>query len=338
MGLKYKNNNTDYYIGSKDIINLLINNLNNNKLQNSVILYGDRGIGKSTLVYSIVSRIFDKSINNNDDELEGEYSKTNITHPNFYKISPLYDDEKKSYKNEIVVDQIRELNNYINLTSFDNLPKIILIDSADNLNINASNALLKIIEEPKKNIYFFLISHHLNNLLATVRSRCIKLRVKNPNIDDFKKIININGYNISEIEINDLFYLSRASPGISIDFIDNNFFEIENNIIDLLINKEPLSDNLISFATLASKNNSFFSIFIYISRYILTNIIKYHYGVYESENSFISKYIKKISNLNTPKTVFELLDYLSQYELKIKTFNLDKKLFIINFFSYLKVN
>ena len=63
MGLKYKNSNTDYYIGKKDIINLLINNLNNNKLQNSVILYGDRGIGKSTLVYSIVSRIFDKSIN-----------------------------------------------------------------------------------------------------------------------------------------------------------------------------------------------------------------------------------------------------------------------------------
>ena len=45
-----------------------------------------------------------------------------------------------------------------NLTSFDNLPKIILIDSADYLNINASNALLKLIEVPKKNIYLTILS------------------------------------------------------------------------------------------------------------------------------------------------------------------------------------
>ena len=64
MELKYKNN-VDYYIGNHDIINLLINNLNKNKLQNSVILYGDKGIGKSTLVYFFAKKILEKSILNN---------------------------------------------------------------------------------------------------------------------------------------------------------------------------------------------------------------------------------------------------------------------------------
>ena len=143
MELKYKNNRSDHYIGNKDLINLLINNFQSNKLQNSVILYGDRGIGKSTLVSSFASMILDKNIssNSNDDEFTNKYSKNNLIHPNFYKISPIYDNEKKSYKKEIIVDQIRDLYHYVNLTSFDNFPKIILIDSADNLNINASNAL-----------------------------------------------------------------------------------------------------------------------------------------------------------------------------------------------------
>ena len=69
-------------------------------------------------------------------------------HPNFFIISPFYDNEKNKFKSEITIDQIRDLTKYINLTNTNNLPKIILIDSADLLNINASNALLKILEEP----------------------------------------------------------------------------------------------------------------------------------------------------------------------------------------------
>ena len=63
--------------------------------------------------------------------------------------------------------------------------KLVLIDNADQLNKNAANALLKILEEPKKNTYFFLISHQLSFLLApTIRSRCIKFKLKKPSFED----------------------------------------------------------------------------------------------------------------------------------------------------------
>ena len=88
----------------------------------------------------------------------------------------------KEHKEIISVDQIRELNKNIQLTNLNDLPKIILIDSVDLLNKNASNALLKILEEPPQYVYFFLISHQLSSLLATIKSRCIKFKIDNPDL------------------------------------------------------------------------------------------------------------------------------------------------------------
>ena len=79
----------------------------------------------------------------------------NSVHPNFFIISKLFDEKIKKFKNYILIDQIRDLESYIYKSSINNLPKFILIDSADDLNINSSNALLKILEEPKKDTFFF---------------------------------------------------------------------------------------------------------------------------------------------------------------------------------------
>ena len=61
---------------------------------------------------------------------------------------------------EITIDQIRNLNSFFHESSIDGMSKFIIIDSTDDLNINASNALLKILEEPKNDTYIFLISHN----------------------------------------------------------------------------------------------------------------------------------------------------------------------------------
>ena len=62
--------------------------------------------------------------------------------------------------------------------------------------MSSSNALLKILEEPKKNTSFFLISHQPSRLLPTIRSRCIKFKFKKPTFDKFKKILLLNDENL----------------------------------------------------------------------------------------------------------------------------------------------
>ena len=64
-------------------------------------------------------------------------------------------------KKNIEISQIRKMIEYTNKSSFNNSPKLILIDNIENLNKNSVNALLKLIEEPKYNVFFILI-HNCN--------------------------------------------------------------------------------------------------------------------------------------------------------------------------------
>ena len=57
------------------------------------------------------------------------------------------------------------------------MPKIILIDDCEYLNKNSSNSLLKVLEEPPENVYFFLIHNSQRNILETIKSRCIEFKI-----------------------------------------------------------------------------------------------------------------------------------------------------------------
>ena len=128
-----------------------------NKLPNKILLSGKKGIGKSTLAYHLINYAlstnedftYDKenlSINNNNKTFKLIQNKS---HPNFYLIDLI--DEKKS----IDIGQIREMITYTNKSSFNTKPRFILIDNIENLNKNSVNALLKIVEEPNENIFFY---------------------------------------------------------------------------------------------------------------------------------------------------------------------------------------
>lgn len=69
----------------------------------------------------------------------------------------------------IPIERVRAL--YEETRSIHKRPQVIIIDDADTLSSEAQNALLKLLEEPVKNVYFFLTTHHLEGLLPTIRSR-----------------------------------------------------------------------------------------------------------------------------------------------------------------------
>lgn len=78
----------------------------------------------------------------------------------------------KKPSKQISVAQIRDLNDFINISSHQNGDKIILIHPAETMNIAAANALLKNLEEPPPRTLFILVTHQAQHLLATIRSRC----------------------------------------------------------------------------------------------------------------------------------------------------------------------
>ncbi|WP_375175376.1 DNA polymerase III subunit delta' [Pseudooceanicola sp.] len=77
----------------------------------------------------------------------------------------------------IRVEEARPLKNFFSLSSVDGGRRVVIIDSADELNTNAANAILKLLEEPPARTVLLLISHQPSRLLPTIRSRCRELRL-----------------------------------------------------------------------------------------------------------------------------------------------------------------
>ena len=319
------------------------NNLFSN-FDNPIIIYGEKGIGKSSFIKNLIVDLFKNSSKGKNILLKTKHSKLILSnsHPNLNIITKLLDDKTKKIKNNITIDQIRNLESFIYKSAILDLPKIILINSADDLNINASNALLKILEEPKKNTFFILISHQPSRLIPTIRSRCIKFQYKQPTFDEFKQMLLLKKINLDDKEkISYLFDLSNGNPGIASEIHSqesSNFFEI---FLNLCKEKSIITNNIINFSSkLSTLNNEQFIIFLIIVKFILLNILKINIGI-NIKNIFVSNISSKlyeISEYINKTSCIKALDYLNEYENKLLVFHLDKKIFTINLFSVIAKN
>ena len=112
-------------------------------------------------------------------------------HPDFRLISPEDADEtedapkKKAKKSQISVTQIRQLIDYLSLSSHQvNAQRVILISPAETLNLASANALLKMLEEPPANTLFLLVTGQAQRLLPTILSRCQAIDMPLPSKTD----------------------------------------------------------------------------------------------------------------------------------------------------------
>ena len=92
-------------------------------------------------------------------------------------------------RSEISINDVRILHEFFALTAPDGQARVAIINPADDLNIHAANALLKLLEEPPSNSFLFLINHSLSHLLPTIISRCRKLRCSPLDTESFAQLL-----------------------------------------------------------------------------------------------------------------------------------------------------
>ena len=155
------------------------------------LLTGPRGIGKATLAWRMARFLLAQAPA--DAGLFGEApAPTSLdvdpNHPVAHRIAALsepgcllirraWDHDRKKLKAQITVDEVRKLNTFFGLSATDGGRRVVIVDSADEMNPSAANALLKVLEEPPKRATLILISHQPAGLLPTIRSRCRVLRM-----------------------------------------------------------------------------------------------------------------------------------------------------------------
>jgi len=200
----------------------------NNRLPQAFIFSGEERIGKKKIAFEFAKMILCENkekapcqVCQNCTLVEKNF------HPDFIFIS--------SEKKEIQIDQIRNLQKNISLTPVLCLQKIIVINNAHCLNIQAQNCLLKTLEEPKNKAMFILISSMASVLLPTIRSRCATLKFYPLKEEEIKNSIKIP---------EDFLLHSLGKPGMAVDFLTNqsNFLDFQNC---LNVAKKFLTGNLL---------------------------------------------------------------------------------------------
>jgi DNA polymerase-3 subunit delta' len=323
-------------IGFDNEFKLIFDNLKNNTLNNSLLISGNKGIGKKSLILNIIKELIKIRINKHDINhqltLIDSYS-----HPNIRILKKEMDEKTKKIKKFITIDQVRNLNVFSRETSIiDNLPKFIIIDSADDLNINSSNAILKILEEPKANTYFFLISHQPSSILSTIKSRCFKINLLGHNYSNFKAIISSQNFTHDDEVIKFFFDITNGSPGLSCKYDIEDILVIFDKLIDSIRDLDPFSEhNKFLVEKLSIFENDKLKIYLSLMKFILINLSKVKLNI-NINDYYLSSNIKKIKNLSDNLSIDIInnkLHYLINNENDLFTFNLDKKIFMINFFA-----
>ncbi len=322
-------------IGFEKEYNDLLNRYESNNLPNSILIHGLNGIGKRTFLNKLVKNILNIEFKDNNLDHHLNLFKNN-THPNIKIIEKEIDSKTGKIKTNITIDQIRRLKTFLNSTSIiQNSSKIVIIDSADYLNISSANSMLKILEEPKENTYIFLISNQISLLLPTIRSRCLKIKFNTHNLTNFTKIIKNNIDGISNEEINFYFELTYGSPGTTILYYNNDFLDIFQLSIKCLLSND-LDDDKINLSNILSKlTNDEFNNYLSMLKFIL--IVANKLKVKRDDKSLINipNYLEleSLSTNLTKKNLIDRFDYLTNNQKELFSLNLDKKVFILNFLT-----
>jgi len=160
------------------------------RMHHAWLITGPRGVGKATLAWRIARFLLATPPDDGGMFAPATPDTLDIApdHPVARRLAALsdpglfllrrpYDEKAKRLKGEITVDEARKLKNFFALSASDGGRRVVIIDSADELNTNAANAILKLLEEPPANAILLLISHQPTRLLPTIRSRCRELRL-----------------------------------------------------------------------------------------------------------------------------------------------------------------
>ena len=179
------------------------------RLHHAWLLTGPLGVGKATLAWRL-ARFLLATPEAEGGGLFGDAPPAPATldiaddHPaarrihagsegRLYLLRRAWDEDKKRLKTVITVDEVRKLRNFLHLSSTDGGRRVVIVDPADEMNISAANALLKMLEEPPHGVVFLLISHRPSGLLPTIRSRCRELRLTTLSPGDLSRAIAAAG-------------------------------------------------------------------------------------------------------------------------------------------------
>ncbi len=222
---------------------------NASRLHHGWLLHGPRGTGKATLAWAI-ARFLLATPPQADDGLFGAAPPPQslaidpehpvarrmraLSEPGLFLLRRGPNDKGDRIADRILVKEVRKLANFFAMSAADGGRRVVIVDAADELNIQAANALLKMLEEPPARTTMLLISHQPAGLLPTIRSRCRALRLAPLSAEDMARALAQAGVEIAPEEAAALTELAGGSVGAAIRLINLDGLSLYRELLALL--------------------------------------------------------------------------------------------------------
>ena len=191
------------------------------RLHHAWLLAGPQGVGKAKFADAVALRLLADAagppVAGPGIEVPPDHRIAKLidagSHPDFQRLERLFREKTGDYARNITIDQVRGLQGLFGTTPTFSLRRVVVIDSIDDLERSAANALLKSLEEPPPGSLFLLVSHSPGRLLPTIRSRCRLLRFSTLDDDAMTSVLREELPEANDAEIAALVAVGEGAPG-----------------------------------------------------------------------------------------------------------------------------
>ncbi len=196
------------------------------RLHHGWLITGPRGVGKATLAWKIARFLLatpdddggffapppPETLDIAADHPVHRHVQA-LTEPRLFLLRRTPNDKETALSQVITVDEVRKLRAFFALSAADGGRRVAIVDAMDEMNTQAANALLKLLEEPPAAVTFLLVSHQPHRLLPTIRSRCRELRLHPLPAPELAEALAAAGGTVEPGEAQPLAELAAGSVG-----------------------------------------------------------------------------------------------------------------------------
>ena len=233
------------------------------KLHHAWLLAGPKGVGKASFALAAARRVLADAAGPMTDSpglaTPDDHPMVRLveagSHPDMRRLERLVNDKTGSLARNISVHQVRGLAELFDLSPAMSDWRVAVIDTVDELEPSAANALLKMLEEPPPNSIFLLVSHAPGRLLPTIRSRCRMLNFNALDDDAMASILDLRT-ELSAPERDKVIAMSFGSAGRALAFAELGLAKLEEQALAILRQGDPTNARRSELATELGKKAS----------------------------------------------------------------------------------
>ena len=322
-----------HLIGHQEIEALVLRQFNEKRLPHALLLTGKKGIGKATFAYRLARFLLaphDTGISLFGDALSPESLYIAPEHPVFRKtITGSHPDLLVIEAEDIKIELARKIPEFLSLTPAESNWRVVIIDSAEAMNRNAANALLKILEEPSAQAVLLLVSHNPGALLPTIRSRCRMIKFPALKKEDFTTILSSAAPETTAVDYPKWATFSSCSPGIALELIQEKADILYQELLEIITAKDTVKMHVFTDRFARKDAHKSWEVLKQLMLWLIARIVSVEVG---SVSEVFSGEIALLRSLHAGKPAFlwhELWEKTQEIFMQTEHLYLDRKQAII---------